>query len=765
MTRASGLLRALGPAVALVAVGAVAPAPGAAQSTAGRPELDAVNFVGNDTFASDSLARAIVNKETQCRSIFVQPACWLGLDFSISEGFLNRREIARDALRLRIYYQQRGFRETLVDTATVVSEDGQSATLTFEIDEGRPVVVDTIFIEGLEGFEGPDVTGNLPIDEGDRLSTLVLDASRDSIRRRLQNNGYANAEVLRSWRIENDDRYAADVTFDVYTGPVAHYGTITVVGNDELTDETIRRTLQFDTGDRYNRDQLRRAQARLFGLEIIRNAQVADSLDPEALEPDSVVDITVTVAEGDPHRVRGGAGWNSAECLNAEGRWTHRNFLGGARRVQVRGRVGNIGAQQAGERLCWDSGTAPFNELTWLLAADLAQPWIFSTRNSFQAGLFGERQSVPDVFVREAVGLSFALTRALGPRTPLIASYRPELSRLDAAEFLFCTSFLVCRPQDIDVLQGANWLAPVGLTMTRATTDNVLNPGRGYTVNVDLEHGSALTGSNFRFDRIETSGTYFTQPTDGGLILAFRARGGWVSAGVFDQLLGENDEGGIEIVHPQKRFYSGGANSVRGYGQNRLGPKVLTVLPIDVGRLFAPTEEEGAGCTPQELIALTCDASALDPRVFNVRPTGGTAVMEANVEARVPFGANMQMAGFLDVGRMWQAGGFQDSPFVISPGVGMRYMSAIGPIRIDVAYRFEGAPDLQVVTTQIRPFNALVDDREDRIRYTLDGVENPVVLEYVPIEQLALLEPLVTFEEGSSFLRRFQIHLSLGQAF
>jgi len=70
-------------------------------------------------------------------------------------------------------------------------------------------------------------------------------------------------------------------------------------------------------------------------------------------------------------------------------------------------------------------------------AVDFAQPFVFSTRNSFSASIYGERQSVPDAFIREAFGLSLAITRNIGPRTPLTLSYRPELSSLDAAEVLF----------------------------------------------------------------------------------------------------------------------------------------------------------------------------------------------------------------------------------------------------------------------------------------------------------------------------------------
>ena len=66
--------------------------------------------------------------------------------------------------------------------------------------------------------------------------------------------------------------------------------------------------------------------------------------------------------------------------------------------------------------------------------------------------------------------------------------------------------------------------------------------------------------------------------------------GGWIGAGKFSLLTGSSS--GKEVVHPQKRFFAGGSNSVRGYAQNRLGPKVLTV---SVARLLVP---DSVGGTP-----------------------------------------------------------------------------------------------------------------------------------------------------------------------
>jgi hypothetical protein len=90
----------------------------------------------------------------------------------------------------------------------------------------------------------------------------------------------------------------------------------------------------------------------------------------------------------------------------------------------------------------------------------------------------------------------------------------------------------------------------------------------------------------------------------------------------------------------------------------------------------------------------------------------------------------------------------------------MRYLSPVGPIRVDLGYRFRGIEPLQVVTTQIRPFEP-GDDPADKIMGPSGGS-----IDYVATEDLAVLDPRVFYgpRQGFSF-RRFQIHLSIGQAF
>jgi outer membrane protein assembly factor BamA len=721
-------------AVAAATVGLAVPASAQVTRVVG-PEVRAVIFDGNTTFPEDSLERAIVTTETRCRHWALFFVCPFGLGQRRSE--LREVEIERDVARLRIWYQRRGFREVQVSGEAFIEDEVewllagrsrrvvQRAEVRFEIAEGRPVIADTIAYVGAEDVAVPNLLSDLPTQTGDRWSTLQLDATRDSLTRRLMSRGYPYADVLRQTVFPGGEPYHAHVTFEIEPGTYARYGPIQVSGIDHLSESTILSTLPFRSGDPYRVDQLVDAQNRLFGIEMVTSASITPNLQNV---PDSIVPLFVQVQEGDPYRVRSGVGWSLAECFNAESRWTSRNFLGGGRVFQVRGRLANILSPTWHDNdVCRQVGADEFAELTWIAALDFSQPWIFSTRNRFNASLFAERQSVPDVFIRRAVGIQLALVRTIGPRTPLTLSYRPELSRLDAAEEILCTGFLVCTEEDIGVLTSSQRLAPVGLNLTRDLSNSLLNPTSGYRLIVDLEHASEWTGSEFRYDRALVEGTWYSG-LFGPAVLATRIRGGWVGGG--------GEEGAAsDIIPPQKRFYAGGANSVRGFEQSRLGPRVLITSPES---LLAKADASAVDCTIDEVANLTCDATGAS---FESRPTGGTRVLEGNAEIRMGLRSDLEAVTFVDFGQVWGTDqSIRLDALELTPGVGLRYLSPVGPLRLDLGYNFRGDERLSVITTRIEP--------------TGSG--------YTTTDDLAVLEPRVLFGGSES---RFQLHISIGQAF
>jgi outer membrane protein assembly factor BamA len=219
----------------------------------------------------------------------------------------------------------------------------------------------------------------------------------------------------------------------------------------------------------------------------------------------------------------------------------------------------------------------------------------------------------------------------------------------------------------------------------------------------------------------------------------------------------ESDDGDANVVHPQTRLYAGGSNSVRGFAQNRLGPVVLTVDP----QYLLLGSEEAPGCGVLEINSGACDAGALglEDNVFDPRPTGGTRLLEGNLELRFPVvGPTVEGAVFVDVGQVWPDA-IKLSELEVSPGFGIRYFTPIGPVRVDLAYRFTGGQYLPVFTTGI--INPEEGDEGDLLDVPGDSSQ-----EWVRGGGLVALTPPVLWGESPAWsLQRFQIHLSIGQAF
>ena len=744
----------MGRRCAFLLLASVASAPATLAGQVSPPEVTEVRFEGNETFSADSLARAIVTRETECKSglfNFPIPLCPIGIGFALNRSQLRERDLPRDRARLILWYRQRGFQDVQVDTPTVF-RTAQTAEVVFTVEEGRPVIADSISYTGVEDLGLPALLDNLPIEEGDRLSTIALDATRDSITNRLANRGYAYAEVYRSALRPAADPYNAIVTFDVDPGPVSTYGAINVTGNENLSVRTVLRTVQLSSGQVYRQSAIDEATTRLYGLQIVRSASVRPvRSDTLSLVRDSVIDVDIEVREGDAYRVRAGGGLNTAECLNVEARWTSRNFVGGGRLLQIRGRVGNILAADFREVLCNQSGRDEFGKLTGLASVEFVQPWIFSTRNSLSASVFAERQALPNIFVRRAVGAQLALSRTIAPQTILTGFYRPEVSELDAEDVLFCTGLLVCDPGDVRELEGRNFLSPVGFSLARDRSDDLLNPRRGYRVLMDFEHAASWTTSDFRYTRVVAEASRYVPL--GGVVLAGRVRGGWVGSGGFAGLAGTSE--GREIVHPQKRFYTGGASSVRGFAQSNLGPRVLFATPT---RLLS--RGDGFGwCEPADLADLACDpAQGTD---FQPRPTGGTRVLEINAELRFPVASVFEGVVFGDAGQAWgRDQTVQLSSLEVTPGVGVRFPSPVGPIRVDLAYRFRGAESLAVVTEVIEPFDPGNPNHERIVVRNAAG--NEMSIDWASTGALSTLAGPVLFGTNDGGL---QLHVSIGQAF
>ncbi|WP_232473862.1 autotransporter assembly complex protein TamA [Sphingomonas sp. MA1305] len=162
------------------------------------------------------------------------------------------------------------------------------------------------------------------------------------------------------------------------------------------------------------------------------------------------------------------------------------------------------------------------------------------------------------------------------------------------------------------------------------TSDSLLNPTRGYRLKLNLSPETSVQGSVSPYVRTMIEGTFY-YPVSSSIVIAGRARAGSIQGIDRDDLA------------PSRRYYGGGGGSVRGYGYQRLGP--------------------------------------LDPQG---NPVGGRSLNEFAVEARYRFG-NFGIVPFVDAGNSYESSLPKGSDLKFGAGIGGRFYTNFGPLRLDVA--------------------------------------------------------------------------------
>lgn len=706
------------------------------------PLVERLSIEGVSSVSKTELRRTLSTEATKCRTFLLRPFCALS-NSSIFEikHYLDRDQLERDVLRIAVFYWLRGFRQVTVDTT--VTPRGRGAAVTFKVTEGQPTLISTVSLHQTRPVlsERQLRRWGLP-SEGDRVDLTRLDSLEVRARRALWDRGYGNAFVSDTAQPRDSLRVALDVLVD--TGPLTTVDTVLVEGNERVSALTIRRLIGLRRGDLYKRGELLDAQRRVYRSDLFRQTLISA---PDSA--DSVKTVLVNVREAPARAVALGVGFNTVEFAQLQANFTLYNFMGSARRVELHSALGNLFARGLYGKGVFGSAAPAgvegevddaFFTPTWQLSASMTQPWLFTRRNSIGLTVFSNRRSVPNIVIDRGAGASLTFTRSLARETPLSFTYRYERARIEAGDLYFCANFGYCAHPTIEALQQTNSLSPFVLSLRADRTDDPLAPRAGYTARFDLQHASAASGSAWRYNRLEAEVTPYMRV--GRNVLVVRAHAGRVSA-----LAGTNEALGIDaaserLLHPRSRFFAGGARSVRGYAEGQLGPRVLTVDPA---HLTDTTRADA--CTSATIESGTCDPNVAPSRDFVPRPVGGNSLLEGTIEYRFPLSRNTGAAVFIDAARVGRShlSALLRGQSAATPGIGFRYSSPIGPVRVDLGVRPKRTEELPVVT-QVR-----ADDG------TLRLVELTTPKRYDPSEG----------PHGflGGIFSRLQLHLYIGEAY
>src|SRR2546422_10743825 len=121
-------------------------------------------------------------------------------------------------------------------------------------------------------------------------------------------------------------------------------GDVAIAGTEKVDTGTVRRMLSVKRNDLFRQDRLYQTQRDLYGTGLFRSVNVvlADTAPP-ADPGDSTVRVLVRLREGPRHRVRVGVGYGTVDCFRVQSGWTSFDFLGGARTLDLTGRLSKLG--------------------------------------------------------------------------------------------------------------------------------------------------------------------------------------------------------------------------------------------------------------------------------------------------------------------------------------------------------------------------------------------------------------------------------------
>lgn len=636
--------------------------------------VQSVRFTGSPRFGRDTLLASIVTQEGS----FLARRLGIG-DLPCADTL----EVRRDALRIAVLHRQAGWFTAAVVPRYTRSRDG--VRILFDIIPGPPATLDTLRITGLP--EAPP--GRRPYEapllalQGEIFDRARLVATIQSVLDRLHEYGFARA-------VRGDNRIVIDtakasVTMDLafVPGKRATLGEIGVevrgIGDDPVKVDSadVMRLVQLSPGDRYRAGRILDAQRALYRSEAFRFV-IIDTLSPKAGQADSVINLTIRIAEAKTHYRRAGLGWATQDCIRVQGRATDRSFLGVGRRAELNLRASKLGTGKPADfapSLCSGSvrkDTIASSKMNYFAGLSLSDTRLFNTNIVPSLTVYSERRGEPNIYLRETtIGTVLDLTRQLSTRTVGTAGFQYENGRTVNDPLVSCVRFAQCRPEDYALSQFGRGVGIISSSVTHDRTNDLLNPVRGWRGRAELRVGQT-------FSEIVSSLTFYRATTEG---TAYRPFLGGVVAGrlQLSRVIAPGAElvGGAPLLPQQERLYAGGQNSVRGFQQNLLGPVIYRVDSV-VPRTL-PNGERA-----YEVVDL--------PNRYRAVPAGGTALIVSNLEWRhaLPgFAGQLQAATFVDVGNVWEAttGEFDWRDTRATPGFGLRLGTPLGPFRLDVGYQ------------------------------------------------------------------------------
>lgn len=585
----------------------------------------------------------------------------------------------RAAERLVDEWRARGFLETVyLGASTTLDARTRAARTTLRFREGPRTFVDAIGFEGNAAVKLPELARESRLSPGAPLEEEKVEATRNAILRIYLSRGYLYARVEAREQLDRE-RHAAVVRFVISEGPQVRVGRVLVNGNRHTREAIVRRALSVAEGDVYDPEAINRSQAALLRLGVFQSVGLRVQ-DPEV--PQDTKDLSVELAERPWATLSQGIGFSIAQGPRTFLEWGQPNLFGRALGLTARGKV-NYPLTEFRPDL---RTRTPAERIEGRADVGLRAPGLPLVRipGSARGDLIGEILHRKAYDLRRATVVTGVEVAAASHVTASL-QYEVEVARIDKTEAAEGDR-TAAELQDLKYSDGVTTLHAVRPTLTVDYRDNATHPHRGWlaTGAVEVAHSlgtpgdrillGLLPGSQIHTNMLKLSGTTSAYLPVGATVLALSLRGGRVFP----------LDGRSETVIP-RRFFMGGANTMRGFNEEEMIPEDLRD-ELDADATQCRDTDPATPCTESGRRI----AGGLRPV-----SAGGETFVLGKAELRLRLRGNLEGGLFADVGNLWlDPGSARLQDLRANVGFGIRFVTPIGPAALDLG--FNVTPDERV---------------------------------------------------------------------
>ncbi len=618
-----------------------------------RYRVGEVTFRGNRHFDEDRLEALSAVKEGHSL-----------LGYTFTRGKFNQALVNKTADELKSLYADYGY--TSVSIHSKIKVEKKKVHVEFMIDEGPQDKVASLHVEGNRTQPLSVLSGGKPfkLAPGKPYSHQRLEMDRNQILAAYLNLGYLNAKFKAKVMPSSRNPHSMNVVYMITEGPQGHISAVVPVGEKITKPGFLKNEAERDVskGKPLSQGAFYKAESRLYKLNIF------DWVSVKPLQPISTQtqdELLVKVHESKRYTMNIGGGLEviprsanipvgavalpGLPVIALGNRFTvsQRSFLGprfsfSIARHNIMGRAETATMSTLISRLDQSGGFT------------YADPRLHGSAWTSLFSVSGERTTENPLYTAVLGRASFQVDKTLNARRTQDLVLRYSFQRTDLSNILIPNLVL---PQDQRVR-----LSTFSANYVRDTRNNPLDAHRGVFQTFSFGVTPTALGSSANFFRLTGQTTVYT-PVRHWLT--------WVN----NFRLGLAIPFAGSAVPLSERFFSGGANSLRGFPFDGAGPQ--RPLPV------CSNPSDPSTCT---LISV---------------PVGGDMLFIFNSEARFPLHLMRNLGGviFYDGGNVYRNINFKQlvNDYTNTVGAGLRYKTPVGPIRFDVGYRLTPVPGVRAV--------------------------------------------------------------------